>query len=74
LLIVDEKRLTYDSASRINSNLIDSVYVLEGKEAILKYGLRARRGVIVGVMKKKLIQLSRLIFCLFKNFLSWCFQ
>ncbi|HRH50979.1 MAG TPA: hypothetical protein PLP23_19670 [Panacibacter sp.] len=52
LLIVDCKRRPFKSINQIDSKLVANVSVLKGKEAIKKYGRKAKGGVIIVETKK----------------------
>ena len=52
LVIVDGKRKRFDNISQLDPNSVAEVFVMKGKEAILKYGGRARHGVIIITLKK----------------------
>jgi beta-lactamase regulating signal transducer with metallopeptidase domain len=47
LVIVDGKEMTFNEFSKIDTQIIGSINVLKDKQAIEKYGAKARNGVII---------------------------
>ena len=53
LFIVDGKIITDEQFRQINSKTIETVKVLKGKDAISKYGAKAKNGVVIITLKGK---------------------
>jgi len=47
LYILDDKEVSKEKADNLNTELIDSINILKGKEAINKYGDKGKNGVII---------------------------
>lgn len=47
LYILDDKEVSKEIADNLNTELIDSINILKGKEAISKYGDKGKNGVII---------------------------
>ncbi len=52
LYIVDEKEITEEGMSKIDTKMIESINVLKDKSAIDKYGTKGKNGVVEITMKK----------------------
>jgi hypothetical protein len=52
LVVIDGKRVAYNSIRSLDPNTIERIHILKDKEATKKYGKKAKYGVIIIELKK----------------------